>query len=249
MTVHEQKNSSALLIKIGVGLLLAGAIAGVYFSPLRGYLTDTAKLREALGRIEKLWYAPLLFMAIYAAGCIVIVPATVFILTAGLIWGWKLGGTFALIGGVIGALGCYYIGGFMGGDALRRFGPKGQKVSDILRNASFRSLLVMRFIPIFPFAFINYGAGVAKVKARYFLISTAIGLAPSTFIVAYSADALFKGTLTKQEAIKRVAIVMLLIAAMIGIPMLFKRKAEQEMPEIAELEAIVEGSEIGELEK
>ena len=238
MTPEKDKSSSSLLVKVGVGLLLTGAIAAVYFSPLRGYLTDSGQLRAALGAVEKLWYAPLLFIAIYAMGCVVIVPATVFILTAGLIWGWALGGTYALIGGTLGAMACFYVAGFMGGDALRRFGKKGEKVSDILRNASFRSLLVMRFIPIFPFAFINYGAGVAKVKARYFLLSTALGLAPSTFIVAYSADALFKGTMTKEEAIKRVAIVMLLIAAMIGIPMLFKKKAEAEMPEIAELERV-----------
>lgn len=234
MNTDEPKSKPSVLLKIAVGLLLLGAVAGVYFSPLRGYLTDTARLREALGRVESLWYAPLLFIAIYAVGCIVIVPATVFILTAGLIWGWVAGGTYALIGGVIGALGCYYIGGYMGGDALKRFGPRGLKVSDTLRNASFRSLLVMRFIPLFPFAFINYGAGVARVKARYFLLSTALGLAPSTFIVAYSADALFKGTMTREEAVKRVAMVMFLIAAMIGLPMLFRKRATEEVTGVVE---------------
>ena len=210
------------LLKIAVVLLLAGAVAAIYFTPLRDQLTRD-NIRDFVSRLRGVWYGPILFILAYAIGCVVAVPASVFILAAGFIWGWKLGGTYALIGGLLGASASFLVGRFVGEGLLDRFGRIGRAVSKQVDHAGFRSLLVLRLIPLFPFAVMNYGAGVAGVQFGHFVAATAIGLAPSNYVVAYCADALFNGTMTEGDALKRLFTVAGLVLAMVLIPMLLKR--------------------------
>jgi uncharacterized membrane protein YdjX (TVP38/TMEM64 family) len=151
------------------------------------------------------------------------VPASVFILAAGVIWGWKLGGSYAMIGGVLGASASFLVARFLGEGLLSKFGRTGDRVRRQVDHAGFTSLLTLRLIPVFPFAVLNYGSGVAGVRLRDFIAATAIGLAPSNFVFAYSADALFNGTITETDALKRLAIVGALLLSIVFIPRLIMR--------------------------
>src|SRR5205085_7501610 len=96
----ETKSSARTAIKVAVALIVIGGFAALWFSPLRTYLTRE-HIRVMAESVRGVWYAPLLLIVAYAVGCIFAIPASFFILAAGVIWGWKLGGTYALIGGVI----------------------------------------------------------------------------------------------------------------------------------------------------
>jgi len=78
------------LIKIAVLLLLAGAVIAIWFSPLRAYLTRE-HIRAFVEHLRGLWYGPLAFIAVFALGCVLALPASVFVIAAGFIWGWLLG--------------------------------------------------------------------------------------------------------------------------------------------------------------
>jgi uncharacterized membrane protein YdjX (TVP38/TMEM64 family) len=210
--------------KIALVLVLAGAVAAIYFSPLRQHLNKN-DIRAAVEQFRGLWYGPLVLIAIYAIGCVFALPASVFIVAAGFIWGWKLGGSYALIGGLLGGTASFFVGRFVGEGLLTKFGRVGQVVRKQVDHAGFRSLLLLRFVPGLPFAAVNYGAGVAGVKVPDFLAATVIGLIPPNFVFAYCADALFNGSMTEGEAFKRLAIVCALMIVMVLIPMLAKKVA------------------------
>lgn len=214
------------LIKVALVVLLAAAIAGIYFSPIRGHLTREG-LRAFVEHLRTMWYGPLIFIASFMAACVLALPASVFVVAAGFIWGWLAGGIYSVIGGLLGAIASFYVGRFVGEGMLDKFGRVGRAVAKQVDHAGFRSLLVLRFIPGIPFAVLNYGAGVAGVRIRDFFGSTLIGIIPSMFVFAYCADALFNGSMSEGDAFKRLAIVCGLMLAITLLPMAVKRFARR----------------------
>ncbi|MGA7616522.1 MAG: VTT domain-containing protein [Thermoanaerobaculia bacterium] len=218
--------------RLALRLLVLGAIVAavvaLYLSPWRGMLT-VENIRLTAGRIAGFWYAPLLFIVAYAVGCVLWVPATVFVLSAGVIWGWQLGGIYALTGATIGATASFLVARFIGGGILLHMGENGRRVSRQLDHAGFKSFLLLRVIPIFPFAVLNYGAGFAGLRLTHFVLGTVLGIAPITFVMTYSSDALLNGTLTRDAFLHRVVTVFVLMLLAVGVPMLLKRRATQRL--------------------
>ncbi len=221
-----KSSHSRTLIKITLAVVLLGGVAALYFSPLRVYL-NREHIRGTIEQLRDLWYGPIVLIVLYAVGCVFAVPASVFILASGVIWGWKLGGLYAMVGGVLGATSSFLVGRFLGEGVLKRFGRLGRVVEKQVDHAGFKSLLVLRLIPLFPFAVLNYGAGVAGVRLLDFVFATALGLAPSNFVFAYSADSLFNGTMTEADALKRLAVVAVLILMVVFVPMLIKKRLKR----------------------
>lgn len=210
-------------------MILAAVAAGIWFSPLREHLTRE-NIRHAVEQARGAWYTPILYVIAYAIGSIVALPASVFVITAGFIWGWFLGGVYAVIGGMLGAVASFYISRFIGAGLLDRFGSVGRAVTKQVDHAGFKSLLILRNIPGIPFAALNYGAGVAGVRFRDFFFATLIGIIPSKFVFTYCADALFNGSMSEGDAFKRLLVVCLLVLAMILLPMVIKRVTGRRAP-------------------
>ena len=225
--------SRRTIARIAVLVVLAGVIAAIYFSPVRQHLNKN-DIRAAVEQFRGVWYGPLVLIAAYAAGCVLAIPASLFIIAAGFIWGWQLGGTYAMVGGVLGATLSFLAGRFIGEGMLHKFGRVGKAVAKQVDHAGFKSLLVLRFIPLFPFAVLNYGSGVAGVRLSDFVLATAIGLAPSNYVFAYCSDSLLNGTMSEADALKRLAVVALLMLALVGIPSLLKKRLK---PDVAEPKA------------
>jgi uncharacterized membrane protein YdjX (TVP38/TMEM64 family) len=210
------------LVQIAVLVLLVAAVVGLYFSPVRGQLTRE-NVRIFVEHLRGLWYGPAIFIGAFLLACVFALPASVFVIAAGFIWGWLLGSVYSLIGGMLGAVASFYVGRFVGEGMLEKFGRVGRAVAKQVDHAGFRSLLVLRFIPGIPFAVLNYGAGVAGVRFRDFLGSTFIGVVPSMLVFAYCADALFNGSMSEGDAFKRLVIVCALMLAIILLPVAVKR--------------------------
>lgn len=210
------------LIRAAVLLLLVAGLAAVYFSPLRGELTRD-NVRQFVGHLRGLWYGPLIFIGAFALACVLAMPASIFCVAAGFIWGWVFGGVYSIIGGLIGAVASFYIGRFIGSGLLERFGRLGLMVSRQVDHAGFRSLLVLRYIPGIPFAVLNYGAGVAGVRIQDYLPATLIGITPPMFVFAYCSDAIFNGSMSEGAALRRLLVVCVLMLTIIFAPQLVRR--------------------------
>lgn len=211
------------VIKLAMFIVLAGGVAALYFTPLRAYLTK-AHINDLIAWLRGLWYGPLVLIALYAAGCVFALPASIFVIAAGVIWGWKLGGLYAIIGGFLGAIAAYYVGGFIGEGLLDKFGSVGRGVRKQVESSGFMSMLIVRLIPGPPFAVWNYAAGVAKMRFRDYALATLIGIIPSHLVFTYCADSLVNGTMTQGDALKRLAIVCALLLALILIPLYIKKR-------------------------
>ena len=216
-------------IKVAVLVLLAAAVVGLYLSPVRDQLTRD-NVRILVEDLRGLWYGPAIFIAVFMLACIFAMPASVFILAAGFIFGWMAGGIYSVIGGMLGAMASFYLGRFVGEGMLEKFGRVGRAVAKQVDHATFRSLLALRFIPGIPFAVLNYGAGVAGVRVRDFLASTFVGILPPMFVFAYCADALFNGSMTEGDALKRLVVVCVLMLTILLVPVVVKRVTRRGVP-------------------
>ncbi len=214
--------SRRMLFRVAVLVLLAAAVVGIYLSPLREKFT-LENVRAFVEHLRGLWYGPLAFVLAFTLACVLALPASLFVIAAGFIWGFGLGTIYSLMGGLLGAIASFYMGRFVGEGMLQKFGRVGRAVARQVDHANFGKLLALRFIPGIPFAVLNYGAGVAGVRTRDFIASTFAGIIPSMLVFAYCADALFNGSMSEGEAFKRLTIVCGLMLALTLLPMAVKR--------------------------
>ena len=242
----DMKISGRTQAKIAVGSALVAVVAAIYLSPLRNWLT-AENLSGAISRIASLWYAPFVFMAAFAIACVLWIPASVFLIAAGVIWGWKLGSLYSIVGAIAGAVLSYYVSRFLGADAMGKLGTVvsgyvhrylgidllsrfgGGRIERYLDHAGFQTMLILRLIPLFPFAVLNYGAGFARVRARDFLFSTAIGIVPSMIVVCYCADAIAHGMMSQEDALKNLLKVGFVLAVAVAVPLVLKKRAAKAL--------------------
>jgi phospholipase D1/2 len=210
-------------LKLAVLVVIAGGIAALYFSPLRAYMTRE-HLRDFVGFLRGLWYGPIVLVISYGIGCIFAIPASIFIMAAAVIWGWKLGVVYAMCGALLGSSASYFAGRFLGEGLLERFGRAGEAVSKQVSNAGFMSMLIARLVPGPPFALWNYAAGIARMGFGDYFFATLIGTLPAHLVFAYCADALFNGTMTQGDAVRRLLVVCALFISLIAVTMLLKRR-------------------------
>ena len=209
-------------LKLVTLVVMVGGLVALWFSPLRVYLSRE-HIHELIDRLRGIWYGPIVLVGAYAIGCMFALPASVFVIAAGVIWGWKFGSLYAIAGGMLGAIGAYYVALFLGEGLLDRFGSVGRAVRKQVESSGFTKMLIVRLIPGPPFAIWNFAAGVARMRFRDYALATFLGLIPSHIIFAYCADSLVNGTMTEGDALKRLAIVCGLLIALILIPLVIKR--------------------------
>jgi phospholipase D1/2 len=209
-------------LKAVIVLFIAAVVAALYFTPARQYMTRE-HIGEGVEIMRGLWYGPVVIVLAYAIGCIFALPASLFIIASGVVWGWKLGGMYAMAGGMLGAVISYFVGRFLGEGMLEKFGSAGRMVERQVSSAGLKTMVIVRLIPGPPFAVWNYGAGVARVKFSDYFLGTLLGTFPAHMIFAYSADALFNGTMTQGDAVRRLVVVAALLIALTLLPTLIKR--------------------------
>ena len=210
-------------LKIATFVALVAGVVALYFTPLRHYFTRQ-NIYQTVEHLRGLWYGPIVLIAGYAVGCVFAVPASIFVLAAGAIWGWKLGVLYAMCGALIGSSAAYFAGLFLGEGLLERFGRAGAMVSRQASRNGFVSILIARLIPGPPFAVWNYAAGIARMNFGEYFLGTLIGTLPAHIVFAYCADALFNGTMSEGDAVKRLAVVAALLIFLTLLTTILKRR-------------------------
>jgi len=176
------------VLKAGFFLLfIVAAIALVRYSPLRAYFTA-----DALQEFLKLagWWAPVVFIFVYAGGVCLFVPGTLLTGLGAAIFGAYWGFVYVWLGAMLGASLAFFIGRTLGRDfAASLIGDKLKKYDDAIRRNGFATVLYLRLV-YFPFTPMNFGMGLTSVGFRDYLFGTGLGILVGTFIFTF-----FIGTL------------------------------------------------------
>jgi uncharacterized membrane protein YdjX (TVP38/TMEM64 family) len=126
------------------------------------------------------------YVLIYAAVVAFSLPgATVMTLSGGLLFGWLLGGAWAVIGATIGATLLFLAARTALGEPLRaRAGPWLKKLEAGFADNAFSYMLVLRLVPVIPFFIVNLVPAFLGVKLSIFVITTFIGIIPGAMVYA-----------------------------------------------------------------
>ena len=177
----------ALMKAIVLLIFIATAIILVRFTPIKNYLTA-----EALGRFLDTagFWAPLVFILIYAAGVCFFLPGTLLTGLGAAIFGAYWGFVYVWFGAMAGASAAFFIGRTLGREfASSLIGDKLKKYDDGIERNGFATVLYLRLV-YFPFTPMNFGMGLTKVHFRDYFFGTGLGIIVGTFIFTF-----FIGTL------------------------------------------------------
>lgn len=172
-----------LALLIGVA---ASGVALLRWPPVAQHLTAES-LTAAFERFGGFWWAPLALLLAYAVVAPLGLPISPVVVTGGAVFGVVLGSVYNTVGLFLGSGLSYLLARALGRDAIVHFaGNRLRKVERAFERRGFWPLVQIRFMPL-PFALVNYGAALAGVRLSRFLLTTAIGLLPATFMHTYFA--------------------------------------------------------------
>ena len=99
---------------------------------------------------------------------------------------------------LLAAAASHAIGRGLGHQALQRLaGPRVRQVSEQLGGRGVWAVIVLRLLPLAPFAVVNMVAGATHIRLRDMLLGTAIGMSPSTLVMAFFMDNILRAENTE----------------------------------------------------
>ena len=169
--------------RIVFSIVLAMSAAAVCTLWYYGYLTHESVM--SLLRSHP-FLAPIMFLAIYAAFVICLVPTLPLNLGAGLLWGPLGGGVVTILGASVGAACAFLAARYLAADYLNvRF--SGQ-ISNWLRNEihekGWKGVAFVRINLVFPFGLASYFFGLTSIGFRQYILATALSIAPLSIAFA-----------------------------------------------------------------
>jgi len=168
-------------------IFIIGAILLVRFTPIKSYLTPEA-MGVFLDRAG--FWAPAVFILLYAAGVCLFVPGTILTGLGAAIFGPYWGFLWVWFGAMLGAAAAFFIGRTLGREfAASLIGDKLKTYDDGIERNGFATVLYLRLM-YFPFTPMNFGMGLTKVRFWDYIAGTGLGIIVGTFIFTF-----FIGTL------------------------------------------------------
>jgi len=185
---QPKKNHKYALTKAFVFLLFIGAaISVIHFTSLRQFFNQ-----EVLSHFleETGFWAPFLFILVYAAGVCLFVPGTLLTGLGAAFFGPYRGFFYVWIGAMAGASTAFWIGRTLGRDfAASLIGDRLRRCDEAIERNGFATVLYLRLV-YFPFTPMNFGMGLTKVRFRDYFLGTGLGILVGTFVFTF-----FVGTL------------------------------------------------------
>ena len=170
-----------------MGLLVAFLAAAVYYFRFTAQGRDITP-QSVLDSIES--HGPvaarLIYVGVYIGGTVACLPGAVLSFAGAVLFGAYEGTLYTWIGATIGATLAYGMARVLGRDFVERlFGGRFAAFDQRIREHGFTGLLLIRLVPIFPFNAVNFGCGLVGVRLRDYVLATAIGILPGTFVYQF----------------------------------------------------------------
>lgn len=137
-------------------------------------------------------WAPLIFILLYAI-LVIFFPSTPFMALAGILFGFKYGLIYTLIGGTLSSLILFAISRKLGQswvDSILRnkYLKPLNKYNKRLERGGVSDLIFLRILPVLPFNVLNILMGVSRISVSTYIFGTVIGLIPSHIVAVYAGN-------------------------------------------------------------
>lgn len=177
------------VLRIVIGLIIA---TGIILAIVNRNSINPENIRSSVQQLGFL--APLIFMGLFAITAILAIPATVMVITGGLLFGPWLGTFYNVSGATLGAVLAFVISRYLASAWASRMieqkaGDRMKRVIAGVENEGWRFVAFTRLVPIIPYFVLNYVMGLTRIPLAHYALATYIALIPSIFAFTYLADA------------------------------------------------------------
>jgi uncharacterized membrane protein YdjX (TVP38/TMEM64 family) len=150
----------------------------------------------ASGFVERMRHAGAagiaLFGAIYLIAPLLLLPASVFTLGAGFLYGPLWGTLLVSPLSVAAAASAFLLGRTLARRVVKRRiagDARFAAIDHAVGESGFRIVLLLRLSPVIPFNLLNYALGLTRVRFGTYLLASFIGMLPGTFLYVYLGSA------------------------------------------------------------
>lgn len=174
-------------IGIAAALVVTALIVAGRFLPLGDWLESLNRWTTNRGAV-----GVLVFSGIYILAVLLLLPSSVFTMSAGVTYGLVGGTLFSLTSATIGSGVAFLIARHVAQRPVQRWLNQHRKMKAIERAVSeheWKVIFLLRLAPIVPFGPVNYSLGLANVHFWTYITATAAGIIPGTFLYTYAGYA------------------------------------------------------------
>jgi uncharacterized membrane protein YdjX (TVP38/TMEM64 family) len=141
-------------------------------------------------------WAPVIFIGLYIL-LTIFIPSTPLMALSGILFGFKYGIIYTLIGGIISSLILFLLTKKLGSNFAEKIlqhkiFEKIKKYNKRIEDDGTLELIILRIVPIMPFNALNIIMGLSGMKTYNYIIGTVIGLIPSHIVSVYLGNFLGK---------------------------------------------------------
>lgn len=220
---------------IGIVAVLLAVLGALFIGmPFEKYLADFVRWVPEAG----VW-GGVVFGLIYAVAVVIFVPGTLLSLAAGFLFGLLWGSVIVSVAGVVGATLAFLIGRFLVHDWVAsklEEHPRFHALYRAIDKEGFKTILLARLVPIFPFALVNYSFSVTRVPLWKYVLGSWLGTIPATIVYVYlgsfasNVALLFSGQAEESQLQDTLFIVGGIAAVLVTV--LLTRQAKRELDQI-----------------
>jgi len=133
------------------------------------------------------WAAPIVYVALYVAGTLVLAPSPLMSIAAGVAFGWW-GFPLAVVAATAGATVSFVLCRYFLKDDLEDW-LTDKRIFKAAKHAvdeqGWKILVLLRLSPAVPFGMLNYLMGLTKIPLGMYVWSTTLGILPGSFVDIY----------------------------------------------------------------
>lgn len=210
------------LLRVAVILTALLSLAALWhLTPLHDWI-DLDRLPALTSAWRRNPLAPLATVLAFVVGMVLFVPVTLMIVQAGAIFGPLLGAAYALAGALTSAAVAYWLGRVVGRDVIERIASRRvRSVAQPLARGSVLVVAMVRMLPIAPFVLVNMAFGAWRIRFRYFMIGTLIGMGPGVLSLSLFGDQL--AAVLVRPSLRGYGVLVFLVFAVVVIGIWLRR--------------------------
>jgi uncharacterized membrane protein YdjX (TVP38/TMEM64 family) len=207
-----------------LGVLLLGSAAW-FVLPVAGRLRPEDLAAGLEPWRDSVWAAPAV-LGLYVLAGLVMAPSTVLMLATALVFDPLRGFLYTMAGMLASAAAVFALGRRLGEEAAERL-TRGRlaAVRDRLRRHGIVAVAVVRNLPVAPFPVVSLASGALGLRARDFLLGTALGLAPGVAGLQLLAERL--GAALRQPDAFTLTALAAVALALVGLGALVQRRLDR----------------------
>ena len=177
------KSTSSVWKWIAGGLVLVLLVIGWFFLPIKEWAKAFQGWIEDLGA-----WGGLIFAGIYVVATVLLIPASVLTLVAGLAFGLAWGFPLVVVSATIGATSAFLVSRYLVRDRVKGMvekRPKLKAVDEAVSEEGWKIVTLLRLSPVLPFNLQNYFYGITDVKLLHYVPATFVGIMPGSLLYVY----------------------------------------------------------------